>query len=384
MPLAEAVIRRLTLSRYLLQLATQNARSNLDVAAAACINMLQDAIEIFLLAAIDHLNVHVGARTDFPQYLDKINEATGDELPFRRRLLEINKVRVLSKHDGIPPNQKEIEGYVSDAWEFLEQASKKILSVDFWSISLITLLEDKESKNLILEAEQEFKNGEYENCLISCRKAFFVEFETFYDTQKDLKAEFSLFGSRAPYYARNKEYIEKHVATPFDYIVLDHGEIDADLTKEGIGHTAFWNVWRLTPQVYRHDDKDEWISKHEPQKFEKEGIVERAAHTLEAMVTILLARQSNRKMMKWITDRLNYVADLRKEETTVYKKADRTSAIAGTTRLGLKTIHVEYSTPGLKQDGTYWYMMDFDKSYFLSGFIPEEDLDLKQNQRGLM
>ena len=84
MPLKETVIRRLKLSRYLFQLAAQNARSDLDVAGSAAVNLLQDAIEVFLLAAIDHLNIPVGPRTDFPQYLDKINEKTGDELPFRR------------------------------------------------------------------------------------------------------------------------------------------------------------------------------------------------------------------------------------------------------------------------------------------------------------
>src|SRR2546423_1428587 len=99
--LQEPVIRRVTLSRDLFELATQNARSEQEVAGAACVNLLQDAVEIFLLAASDHLNVHLALKTDFPQYLDKINEVIGDELPFRRRLIEINRVRVLSKHDGI-------------------------------------------------------------------------------------------------------------------------------------------------------------------------------------------------------------------------------------------------------------------------------------------
>jgi hypothetical protein len=50
--------------------------------------------EIFLLAALDHLNVgDMNARTGFPQYVDKVSEATDDELPFRRRLLEINRIK---------------------------------------------------------------------------------------------------------------------------------------------------------------------------------------------------------------------------------------------------------------------------------------------------
>ena len=79
--LQEPVIRRVTLSRYLFELATQNARSDQEVAGSACVNLLQDAIEIFLLAASNHLNVDLNAKTRFPQYLDKINEAINDELP---------------------------------------------------------------------------------------------------------------------------------------------------------------------------------------------------------------------------------------------------------------------------------------------------------------
>jgi hypothetical protein len=375
MPLKETVIRRLKLSRYLFQLASQNARSDLDVASSASVNLLQDAIEIFLLAAIDHLNIQVGPRTDFPQYLDKINEKTGNELPFRRRLIDINKVRVLSKHDGISPNGQEVEGYLSDGRKFLEQACSKTLGTDFWSVSLVSLLEERESKNLLLEAEGFIEMGEYEASLVSVRKAFFVEFETFYDTQKDLDNPFGLFGSRAPYFARNKEYIEKNVATPFDYIVLDHAQVDADLTNEGIDHTTFWNVWRLTPQVYRHKDGDPWLNKHEPRKLESEGIKERANYALEAMVEVLLARQTNRRMTKWIDSRTNYVAKLRKDETTVYAKADKASAVVGKTKAGLTEIGVDYSTPALRGEGQFWSVTHFEKGGpILMGYIAEEDL----------
>src|SRR5258708_8222900 len=256
--LEEPVIRRLILSRYLFQLAEQNARSDQDVAASACIHLLQDSAEIFLLAALDHLNAKVGARIDFPQYLDKVNEATGTELPFRRRLLEINRVRVASKHDGISPNGKEIQGYVSDARKFLEQACRKVLDVDFWSVSLTRLLDDSETKEFLLAAETQFESAAYDDCLILCRKAFYVEFESPYDIRKDENPVSLLSGSSAPYYARSKEYAEENVRTPFDYIVLDDGKVDSDLTKEGIDHTTFWNIWRLTPSVYRHVKDDAW------------------------------------------------------------------------------------------------------------------------------
>src|SRR5689334_8874421 len=132
--LTEPVIKRLTLARYLFELALQNARTSQETAAAACVHLLQDAIEVFFLATFDHLDITVTGRTDFPQYLDKLSENLEYELPFRRRLLEINRIRVHSKHEGIPPNAREVDGYVSDARKFLEQVCTKVFQVDFWTI----------------------------------------------------------------------------------------------------------------------------------------------------------------------------------------------------------------------------------------------------------
>jgi hypothetical protein len=162
--LEEPVIKRLTLCRYLFEIAVQNARSDQEVAGAACVNLIQDAIEIFLLAAADHLNIPIAARTDFVQYLDKINEKIGDVLPFRLRLIEINRVRVAAKHHGIPPNRREIQGYVSDARKFLEQASKRVMNVDFWSVSLLQLLDDNDTKKHLLQAESAFVAGIHDEC----------------------------------------------------------------------------------------------------------------------------------------------------------------------------------------------------------------------------
>jgi hypothetical protein len=50
----------------------------------------------------EQLKVDINRRTEFEQYIDKISEKLSEPLPFRQRLIEINKVRVLSKHNGIP------------------------------------------------------------------------------------------------------------------------------------------------------------------------------------------------------------------------------------------------------------------------------------------
>ncbi len=136
---------------------------------AACVNLLQDAIEIFFLAAFDALNIPIGKKAEFSHYLDKLSEHLSYDLPYRHRLLELNKVRVLSKHDGVTPNR---DGYISAARHFLEDACARTTGTDFWTVSLRDLLDENETKQLIKNAETYFENGEFANSLVECRKAF--------------------------------------------------------------------------------------------------------------------------------------------------------------------------------------------------------------------
>ena len=75
----------------------------------------------------------------------------------------------------------------------------------------------------------------------------------------------------APYYTRNKKFISESVKEPTDFIQLDHSKIDAELTKQGLAHVAFWNVWRLTPSVYFDQETEEWFIKYDYRVFEAEN-----------------------------------------------------------------------------------------------------------------
>ncbi|WP_271497811.1 hypothetical protein [Bradyrhizobium sp. CCBAU 11357] len=375
--LSQPVVRRLVLARYLFELALQNVRSQQETGDAACVSLLQDATEIFFVAALDHLNVQQSKpKTEFPQLLDKLSEALGADLPYRRRLLEVNRVRVAAKHDGIFPNRKEIDGYVTDTRKFLEEVCQKALGVDFWTVSLVDLLDDDEAKTFLQAAEASHRKADYVDCLVNCRKAFFVTFETWYDTQKDLNNTFGLFGSRAPYFARDREYIKKNVRDHFDYIVLDHSQIDRDLTKEGIDHTAFWNVWRLTPEVYRHKKEDVWRIKHDPRRVEPSGSKERSTVALSAMTSILLARQNTARATRYIGGS-SYSDVKAKAGTTFYEKADKSSPVAGHLPEGEDQISISYATQGLNDDDWYWSAMfakPGEPPLLIVGYVLDADL----------
>src|SRR3990172_527530 len=149
MELDTPVVKRISLARYLFQLAEQESRSASDLALFSGVNLLQDSVEMFLVALSDQLNAGIKQNTKFEEYFDLINEKIKPkELPFRNRLLRLNRIRVDSKHYGIQPERQECGGIFVSAREFFEETATSILGINFFTISLVDLLDEKETKKL--------------------------------------------------------------------------------------------------------------------------------------------------------------------------------------------------------------------------------------------
>ena len=377
--ISQTTIKRLTL-------ATDNASRHQEVALFASVTTLHDAIEIFLLAAAEHLNAKIGRRTEFEQYLDKIDEKlTPHELPNRPRLLQFNKMRTSAKHDGIRPDKEEVLSFLAMALDFFEATTKLIFEVNFWTISLIDFIDDDEKKTILEKAREYFENGRYLNCLVECRKAFFLTFEINYDIQKfkeddtngdPLLSALKGWSNKSPYFTRNKDYINQNVREPLDYIQLDHNRVDSDLVKEGIDPTIFWNIWRLTPPVYRHKPSEPWAIKFESAKNDDEGLQERAAYVLESVISILVRIESRQRSLKWAHSDNKWIINLKSGPINLYKRADKNGDIEMVIPENIRELSVGHWTTGLYNDGDYWHVSHhIENGPYLAGYIYEHDAE---------
>jgi hypothetical protein len=374
--MTKSTLHKLLLARRLYELARENTSAANDISLGIGVNLLQDAVELFLLAVSEYLNVSVKVNMHFDKYVELIDEKIAPKaLPFRARLFALNKLRVNSKHYGLVPARSEVEGLVVIVREFFDEVSSSILGLAFATVSLIDLVREGEAKELLREAESAFFRDDFESCLISCRKAIFVRFESQFDVapfkaDEELKG-LSRFFNRAPLFARNKEYIEKHVADPTDFIVIDHYYFEMDLMKSGVDSVSFWNVWRLTPEVYRREGDDEWVVKHELHKFEEEGIRERAEYVLDSTINLFVAADQKLAAARSPEYR-NYYVTLRQEQVPLYGKADSTSEVIATTASGLTELFVDYSVRALNGNGSFWHVVHYDEDMFLLGFVSED------------
>ncbi len=375
----KSTLNKLLLSRSLYQLAKENIGSTSGIRLSIACNVLQDAVECFLLALSEHLNAGIGQRTDFDKYFEQINTKIAPrELPFRLRLISLNKLRVNSKHYGLEPAKAELEPLFTTVLEFFSEVTRTDFGKDFATISLVDMLHDSEAKDLLRQAESAFEAQDYAQCLILCRQAIFVKFERHYDAQPFLAGENSLglmlLSSKVPYFARDQKYIEENVKEPTDYVIYDHNALEMELMKSGVDSVAYWNVWRLTPEVYRKNKDTQWIIKNDLRKLDSDEIKDRAEYVLLATTEILVAADQNQSRTRGPDHRRFYLT-LKRDAVPVYSKASKVSATVQTTAVGIRRLYCDYSIDSLDGSGTFWHVTHWEDDAHVYGFIHEDDID---------
>ncbi|PKM78551.1 MAG: hypothetical protein CVU90_02095 [Firmicutes bacterium HGW-Firmicutes-15] len=385
--LDKPILNRIILSRHLFMLAINSCKSKDDIYLYSAVNLLQDSVEVFLIAVANFVNANIRENTKFDQYFEEINKKISPkELPFRGRLLLLNKHRVNSKHYGIQPPRSECESLINVVNEFYDEVSSKVFGYNYDSLSLLDLLEESECKDHLALAKEALEEKNYVLTAFECRKAIYIEIESKYDISKfananteDLKLMFEKSICKAPYYAKESNYIDKNVNEPTNYIVLDHSVLEQELIKYGIDLNMFWNVWRLTPDVFRFEG-GRWAIKDEFDLLNEEKLMEVAPYIYASTVEIILAIQSYRKNA--IQKNMVYSEiTLAGEQIPVYKKADSKSKVLSIIPKEIKKVISTYCVDGLSDDNTYWYIINNEPNIY--GFISNDNLDPLQNLRFL-
>lgn len=375
------LLNRLLVSRHLYSMAVKSLGGKTEIHLHTTISLLQDSVEIFLLALAYHLDANIKETTGFGQYLIEIDKKlTSYELPFKAQVLRLNKVRVLSKHYCTLPQRSDCEEFIYLIKGFFSDVTDKVFNLDFESISLIDAIEDSSSKVFLEEAKNALLNLDYVECAISCRKAIYLEFEKKYDIShfidqiEDKKQSFNKFLSPAPSYAKNHEYIVKSVKQPTDFIVLDHEKLDRELEKYSIEKNMYWNVWRLTPEIYQYANGN-WAIKNDFDILDNEILTENINYIFNSTVEIILRIQDYNREIKSKTRRF-YTAVLKGNDIPVYRKADNNSDILILLPNDIKEVDTTYSVKGLKDDAVYWkVVIIMGEEEYYDGYINSENIE---------
>lgn len=266
----ETTVHSLVIARTLLDRAEPLCVSEDRYLASAGLIVLQDALEAVFYALLIEMGIDEAKNLERKSFDELIGELKSADVPVPKSgtLKALNKQRVLTKHYAQAAEPITVRTYLVAAQVAIETTCNKVLGRSIQGLFIADLLADGEAKTYLKAAEAALSEKHYMAALTEIRKAVFVEFEEDYniygwrdyDGQKQdgLMASLSRGGHRAPASTKNKDWIEKFVTVPTDYIQIDYQHLRLQAMELGIHTVELQNLQRLTPEVFRASPKTGW------------------------------------------------------------------------------------------------------------------------------
>jgi len=376
----EEIVQTLITARMLFDKAQELCIADDKYVASAGLVILQDAVELVLNACIVELEIDQMKTIDrmsFDELLGQLQselQKSGKTIIKIQKLKAMNKERVIVKHYGHFAEPSTVRNFFESAKDSTDNLLCNVVGKDLQQVMLHEVIKPGDAKDFIQAACESIEKGNYFDVLVNTRKAIYVEIEEEYliegwkdyTPQKDLWSPYFFLrgGWKAPIYTRNKEWIDEHVKDPFDYIRLDHEKLRLDLIEWGITTQDFWNIWRLTPEVYRFMGSKKWIMKGELKYFREAATEENAKYCLDLAITVIVKKQRHRDLSRYLSSYYEFIHRLRvkiKKETPLYKKASKNSDIEQMLQVGL-VLGVNYViTGGLDEETTFVHILNYEK-----------------------
>lgn len=343
--------------------------------------LLQDAVEIFLIAICDHFQINIKDNIRFHEYFIEIEKHVKEEMPLKSKMLLLNRQRNDFKHHALLPNYENCKHIPDEINMVFDEICTRYLKIGFDSINLIDILNDGEIKEILKQAQSNLDENKYRECQIECSKAFYLLFESAYDIKPfEVDREIPAIGlalfSKAPFFATNKKYIDKYVKEPSDYIVIDHQEINNALMREGLSITDWENIRRLTPRAYHHSPKNEWLIAEDFRRnlYNRNN----AEYCLRKIIEMILIKQRSSENIKYTERSGPTLIYTKNKRIKVFEKADIGSDIIYEYEEGGQMFHGDKQLQGF--DGnTYFMITEFIEQVSdelpVSGYISADDVD---------
>lgn len=301
----ESTIHALVVARTLLEQADPLCASEDRYLASTGLVVLQDALESVLYALLlergvdDEKNLE---RKGFDELIGEL-KASGVVVPRSGNLKALNRQRVLVKHYAQLAEPAMVRSYYAAAQEAITSITTEVLGQSLRDLFIADLLSEGESKRLLKAAEQAIKERRFLDALIETRKAIFVEFEEEYSvygwrdydgkTQMGILASALRGGWRALSWTKNKDWIEENVEVPTDYVQIDHQNWRLQAMELGIHTVELHNLQRLTPSVFRADQRTGWAVTYDASFGASNATESNARYCLDRAVSIILKKHQH-------------------------------------------------------------------------------------------
>lgn len=167
-------IDQLLLSKVLFMKGQEFLKNDDEISCGIAVSLFQDSSEMLLRAIAKHVDADVGENDKYMQFWDKIKKApkgNDKDVPKRAQMTEVNKARVNFKHYGHTPNPKLAVRLGDYTENFMRESMSLFFNVNYDNVSMADRIANINVRDKIKDAEQSYKDEEYENCIVSCAVA---------------------------------------------------------------------------------------------------------------------------------------------------------------------------------------------------------------------
>ena len=271
-------------------------------ACTAGLILLQDFVELVVLAALDELDVDEQRALESKSFDELLGELKRRKVPIIKSgtIKALNKQRVISKHYGQLAEPASVVNYFIVAVKFVDVLLENTVGAKLQEIFLTDLLQEGEVKNLIRDSIVLSDEEKFLDALIALRKAFFIAYEyeycIYYFRNHERKSTgipspFRFFGGRkANYLTKNKEWMDKNIRKPTDYLQINHDQLKTDCMELGFSTVNIENFRRLTPEVVK-TEADVWHLEYSTTFAANELTKENFNFCLDLLIDFLLKKQ---------------------------------------------------------------------------------------------
>jgi hypothetical protein len=275
-------------------------------------------------------------RKSFDELINELQKA-GVPVPKTGKMKALNKQRVLIKHYAQIAEPLTVRDYFAATEQTLDAIVTHVIGSPIQELYLVSFLADGESKDFLKLAEMYIKELRYMDALVEVRKAIFVEFECSYsiytfrdydDNSKDYFVQSLLgFGCKAPKWTRNKEWIEKNVRVPTEYVQIDDEAWRLQAMEFGIHTTELDNLRRLTPAVFRSGNTAEWCISYDVDFPANNGTEANAKYCLDRAIAIILKKKEHYQAVRSPCKDVPFDPPPIYQERAIYEKANTNSKV---------------------------------------------------------
>lgn len=171
------MIEQVVIAKRIFTIAERYSQQSDPLSAGLAISLFQDSVEQLTWCIVKHLDLDVRDSEGFVSLLSKIEKKSGESIPQKAKVLELNKARVGFKHYGNLPASSESEKFRAYAYDFLAVSSQRYLDLDFEEVSLASLIGDGTIRGHIEAAQRALDSADIKKAVSEAALARFFMFK---------------------------------------------------------------------------------------------------------------------------------------------------------------------------------------------------------------